>query len=283
MPEAPEVAKVLAALEEEIRGAEIVSASITHPSLCSNLPADEFEVQLIGEHFNEFHRLGKYLIFEMDNHDLVAHLRMEGKFLVLSGQEEFDALDPIKDKKHIHAVFGLSDGRLLCYKDTRKFGRMGLYDKPADWHDLPALAKVGKDALDQNLTAEELEQKAKRRKIPVKTLLLDQSFMAGIGNIYADEILFAAGISPLTPADHLDLEDWKNILVCTRMILSRSYSMGGTTLRTFAYGNHQQGGFQNELKVHSRKGACDECGTPIEQTRINGRSTWYCPTCQKEK
>ncbi len=285
MPEAPEVQNVITYLADQLQDAKIVDARILHPRLAANLPVDAFCTMLKNQHFRKFERLGKYLHFQLDDLDLIAHLRMEGKFLILDSMADVDALDPVKDRKHIHALFTLEDGRVLCYKDTRKFGRMYLYPKAANWQALPVLANVGKDALDPSLTAQELLEKGKKRKIPVKTFLLDQKAIAGIGNIYADEILFHAGISPATPACHLDLEDWTRILDATRALLNRAIELGGTTIRSFSYGDGHAGSFQNELAVHGKdkEDLCKNCQGKIVQTRINGRSTWYCPNCQQEK
>lgn len=286
MPEAPEVACVLRALQDDLQDARIESVTITHPKLAASAPVEQFEKELAGETFRRFLRKGKYLVFELDHHFLVAHLRMEGKFLVLDNEAALSALDWSRDGKHIHAVFRLADGRILAYRDTRKFGRMYLYEKEGDrcdWRDLPCFEKVGKDALDPTLSTEELYEKASRRKIPLKSLLLDQSVIAGIGNIYADEILFESGLSPLCVASHLDLQDWQRVLETTRTILQEAIRHGGTTIRSFSYGNHQQGSYQDRLKMHGKEGACARCGGEIVHQRVGQRSTWYCPQCQKEK
>lgn len=283
MPEAPEVARVLGALEHDLNGAGIESVCVTHPKLSASMPYEQFEKELAGEHFRGFHRRGKYLIFELDHHYLVAHLRMEGKFLVLDSPAALSALDWSRDGKHIHAVFSLQDGRQLAYRDTRKFGRMYLYEKNGPWQDLPCFCKIGKDALDPSLSAQELMEKASRRKIPLKSFLLDQSVIAGIGNIYADEILFESGLSPLCVSSHLTLDDWQRILEKTRAILSEAYDQGGTTIRSFSYGAHQKGGYQDRLKIHGKEGACSVCKKDIVRLRVGQRSTWYCPACQKEK
>lgn len=284
MPEAPEVSNVLAYLEENLKGAQIESVKVTHPKLAANESVEDFERKLAGEHFRKFIRHGKYLIFEMDDLDFVAHLRMEGKFLLYNSLEELEAADPIQDKKHIHAIFSLSDGRILAYKDTRKFGRMYLYPKTEDVCSLPVFDKVGKDALDPGLTAKELYEKTRKRKLPIKSILLDQKVIAGIGNIYADEILFDAGLAPQTPASHLDLADWQKILQAARSILADAASQGGTTIRSFSYGTNHGGSYQNQLKVHAREdGLCGKCQGELVRLKIGGRSTWYCPACQKEK
>lgn len=283
MPEAPEVQNVIAYLQEELTGAMIEKCMITYPGLCSNLPVEQFEHDIAGEHFRSFHRLGKYIVIELDDKDLVSHLRMEGKFLIFKNRAAFEAIDPIKDGKHIHAEFDLSDGRILCYRDTRKFGRLSLYEKVKDWRTLPALEKVGKDALDESLSAKDLFEVVKKRKAPIKNILLDQSLIAGIGNIYADEILFEAGISPKSAACHLSLEDWQHIMNAARRILAEAMRCGGSTIRSFSYGTGHAGSYQDQLKVHGKEGKCQNCGTDVVYTRVGQRGTWYCPKCQIEK
>ena len=279
MPEAPEVANVLSWLESELKGRRIKKAEITHPKLADNMDVESFCRRLEGETFREFHRYGKYLIFEMDTIDLVGHLRMEGKFLL----EDPEKMDP-KQAKHVHAVFELDDGRKLCYYDTRKFGRMQIYDKADDYRTLPVFQKLGKDVFDESLNGEYLFKKLHKKRIPIKTALLDQAVIAGIGNIYADEILFYSHIHPEEACGSLNLKDFEHIAHWTKEVLSQSVRSGGTTIRTFSYGNHQPGQFQEQLKVHQREGEpCDICGTEIEACKVNQRSTYLCPHCQKRK
>lgn len=282
MPEAPEVQNVLDWLEDELKDHQITGASITHPKLSANMPADQMASRLEGEHVRSFSRRGKYLILDTDHYHWICHLRMEGKFLIVT-PEELDNMEE-KDKKHIHAVFDLDDGRKLCYRDTRKFGRMHLYDIDESLDTVKALENVGPDVLDQRLTPERLYESIHKKKAAIKTILLDQSVLAGIGNIYADEILFDARISPFEKGCDLTMEDCTRILEAARRILLKAIEMKGTTIRTFSFGNHEAGSFQDELKVHDKKDEpCPVCGHPIEMELINKRSTYYCPICQKLK
>lgn len=283
MPEAPEVSRVIAYLRRELTGHQIVRAEITHPKLVGNMYCETFCTELENQHFRRFERLGKYLIFVLDDYDWIAHLRMEGKFLIYDSPETVDQLDPVKDLKHIHARFYLEDGRVLCYKDTRKFGRMSLWPKQENIYELPPLIKIGKDVLDPSLDAAYLAKKAANRKIPLKTFLLDQSVIAGIGNIYADEILFEAGLSPLSVSCNLEPEDFEAIVRATRSIMERAIEAGGTTIRSFSYGSNHTGKYQNKLKVHRKRGKCPECGHQIQRQKVNERTTYFCPQCQKEK
>lgn len=278
MPEAPEVETVRRTLERQLKGHQITGVSITHPKLADNMPASEMEEKLTGEHLNAFHRLGKYLILETDHYDWVAHMRMEGKFLVMDELPEDE-----KIRKHTHAVFDLDNGKKLCYVDTRKFGRMDLYDKAKDFHALPALKKTGLDVLDQKLTGEALNHRIHKRNIPIKTALLDQSVIAGIGNIYADEICFAAGLDPRSVCSHLDVADCTRIVQAAKEIIEEAIKHKGTTILTFSSDNHP-GEFQNFLKVHVQEGKpCSICESTIERIKVNNRSTYLCPSCQKLK
>ena len=283
MPEAPEVHHVVQYLQRHLANQKIVQAIVTYPPLIDNMPAQNFCQQIQGQHFRQFKRLGKYIILELDDYTFVSHLRMEGKFLIVSSREEFEQLDQIRDRKHIHAQFVLEDGRIVCYKDTRKFGRMSLWPQQDDLHHLKPLSKVGKDVLDPTLCAQDLLKKASQRTIPLKTFLLDQSVIAGIGNIYADEILFATCLSPYCMPCDLSKKDMQNIIEATRSILMRAIEAGGTTILSFSYGSNHTGSFQNQLQVHGQKGNCPICGHEIEHQKINGRTTYFCPHCQKLK
>lgn len=279
MPEAPEVQNVINFLKEQLKGRTIESVEISHPKLSDNMEPEQMEKLLTGERFEEFSRRGKYLIFEMKDFDWISHLRMEGKFLV----EDEIPEDP-KILKHIHAKFHLDNGKWLLYMDTRKFGRMQLYPKCVNIDKLPVFDKIGPDVLSDAFTPEYLLTKLKKRKCPIKTALLNQSIVAGIGNIYADEILFDAGLDPRSASSHLDLEDCRKIVKAAKAILSESIEQGGTTIRSFEFGNHQNGSYQDSLSVHQRaKELCEQCGSEIELIKVGQRSTYLCPGCQKRK
>lgn len=276
MPEAPEVQNVLQTLAEQVAGHTIVHASITHPKLADNLPAETMEHTLEGQTFRRFLRHGKYLILEMDDVDWICHLRMEGKFMLLDEWPQDE-----KIAKHIHARFDLDNGKLLCYADTRKFGRMQVYPKAEDKHSHPALAKIGLDVLNPKADGTYLYHKIHQKKIPIKQALLDQHIVAGIGNIYADEILFAARLHPSSICSHLSLEDCTAIMNAAHEIMGEAVEQGGTTIRSFSNAHGQNGSFQDKLKVHTRQGQpCMECDTPIELIKVGQRSTYVCPSCQ---
>jgi formamidopyrimidine-DNA glycosylase len=276
MPEAPEVASILCTLKENVQDEEIECVQISYEKLVDNMPASQFCQNLAHQHFRNFFRKGKYLIIELDDYDLVAHMRMEGRFLFCEALPE--------NQKHIHAIFSLKNGQYLCYQDTRKFGRMQLYEKSEDVFSLPPVQKLGLDVLDEGLDGAYLYEHLHKKKIPVKNALLDQSIAAGIGNIYANEILFAAKIHPQTACENLSLQDCEQLAIQTHRIIEQAMAAKGTTIRTFSYDGTHTGGFQNQLKVHGKNGrACPVCHQTIEKIVIAQRSAYLCPNCQKKK
>jgi formamidopyrimidine-DNA glycosylase len=276
MPEAPEVASILSTLKQNVQDEEIERAEISYEKLVDNMPMSEFCQNLAHQHFRNFYRKGKYLIIALDDYDLIAHMRMEGRFLLCEKLPE--------NLKHIHAIFSLKNGQYLCYQDTRKFGRMQLYEKREDVFSLPPVSKLGLDVLDEGLDGPYLYTHLHKKKIPIKNALLDQSIAAGIGNIYANEILFAAKIHPQTACSDLSLQDCEQLAMQTHLIIEKAMAAKGTTIRTFSYDGTHTGGFQNQLKVHGKNGkACTVCGTPIEKIVISQRSAYLCPNCQKKK
>ncbi|MBR4445766.1 MAG: DNA-formamidopyrimidine glycosylase [Solobacterium sp.] len=268
MPELPEVETVLRTLEAQIKGLCIEEVVIQYAKTVEG-DAQEFVQQLQGQTFQEFMRRGKYLLFVMDSVVLVSHLRMEGRYRLLSHGE--------KPPRHTHVIFALSDGRDLCYVDSRKFGRMYVTGKDIDlehFHDL------GPEPFADSFTASYVYAEAKKRKTALKTLLLDQGFIAGIGNIYADEILSACGLRPGRSCQRITHRDAEAIVQNTRQILSEAIRQGGTTIHTFSPEEGVTGLFQLSVMVHGKK-ACGRCGNSVHMRRIGGRSSYYCPVCQK--
>lgn len=210
------------------------------------------------------------MIIETDDYNWIVHLRMEGKFFVL----EQEALDPFS-QKHTHARFYLEDGRILAYQDTRKFGRMYLESK-----DEPKsiLNRQGPDVLDEQVDGDYLYKKLHKRKIPIKSALLDQKVLSGIGNIYANEILFLSKIHPAKPCNEMSLKEFQEIAFQSRRLMGLAMDQGGSTIRTFSHPGGQ-GGFQNHLAIYDKK-ECPICGTPIEKITISQRSAYLCPNCQ---
>lgn len=269
MPELPEVETVRKTLKRQIIGKKILKVDILYNGIiASNL--NDFKKKIINQEFIDIKRIGKYLIFELNNYYLVSHLRMEGKFFIKNIDDDV--------VKHEHVIFTLSDVSLR-YHDTRKFGKMYLVDKDKLFIDTP-LINIGKDPWDKSLNIDYLKEKFNSSK-HIKTLLLDQSIISGIGNIYADEILFKSKINPLRLGKDLNDIDLLNIISNTKDILERSIEHGGTTIRSYTSSLGVIGHFQDYLMVHQREGIeCMMCHNIIKKIKVNGRGTYYCPNCQ---
>lgn len=274
MPEIAEVETVRNTLKKRILHKKIKKVEVYYePMIESDI--DAFKKNLVGASFIDIKRRGKWLIFETEHYYLLSHLRMEGKYFIKDKQE-------IKDK-HEHVIFTFIDDTTLRYADTRKFGRMNLILK-TEIDNTECIKKQGLEPGDKKLTADYLLKKFEKKQLPIKTVLLDQTIISGLGNIYANEVLFAAGINPLTKACNLTKEDCERIVKSAEEIIKEAINMGGTTIRSYTSSLGVTGKFQQNLKVHKReKEKCLVCGTAIENIKVGGRSTYFCPNCQKEK
>ena len=272
MPELPEGETVKNTLKKQILRKRIKSIKILYDGIIAT-NKDEFKKNIINEEILDIKRRGKFLIFVLNDYYLVSHLRMEGKYF-------------IKDKsmpiiKHEHIIFDLEDVELR-YHDTRKFGRMYLVTKDKLYVDTP-LSKLGLEPWDDSLDSLYLLDKF-NCNIPIKTLLLDQSIITGIGNIYADEILFKARINPLKKGKDITKEECNLIIKYTKEILEDAIKLGGTTIKSFTSSLGVTGHFQGNLMVHNKEGEnCPICNNIILKTKVNGRGTYYCPNCQGDK
>lgn len=273
MPELPEVETIRRTLLPLVQGAVIDTVQVFLAKAVQPAPA-EFEAKLAGRKITDLQRRGKYLLLCLDSGQRLAiHLRMAGRLVWQGGAAPL--------AKHTTLVMKFQDGNSLHFVDPRKFGTAVLFP--------PAAPPAGLTALGlEPLTTEKgellaaLEKAAARRSGPVKGLLLDQRVLAGLGNIYADEVLFAAGISPLRPAREVTAEEWERIHASMVRILNESLRCRGTSQRDYVDGRGEAGSFQNHLKVYSRKKErCLVCAEPLVYTRVAGRGTHYCPTCQR--
>ena len=268
MPELPEVETVVRTLETKIKDLEITSIDIRYSKIIVG-DVNEFKNKLIHEHFKKFSRRGKYLLFYMDDVVFVSHLRMEGKYYYVDKEMPID--------KHTHVIFTLSNGKELRYHDTRKFGRMEIY--PIDYN-FSKFHDLGPEPFSDEFNFEYVYSMCHTKDIPIKAYLLDQSFIAGIGNIYADEILHACGIRPTRSAKRITKKDAENIVSETKKILRKAIDAGGTTIRSYTSSLGVTGKFQLFCNVHAQKN-CHVCNNPITVKRIRGRSSYYCKNCQK--
>jgi len=273
VPELPEVETVKNSLNRRVKNRTIDSVDIHYaPIVRGDLEA--FKRALPGRTIDAVTRRGKYLIFHLGKRRLISHLRMEGKYFL----KPFEA--PVE--KHEHIVFNFKDGESLRYHDVRKFGTMDIKHKDRCLT-TPPLVNLGVEPDDQAFTPEYLRSKLDKTERAIKTALLDQTIVAGIGNIYADEILYCAGLNPQRRGKTLTQKDWQNLVYCTKMTLDKAIALGGSSIRTYSDSLGITGRFQNELNVHMQKDRpCPSCGNPIIKTKVNGRGTYLCPRCQKE-
>lgn len=269
MPELPEVETVKNSLKELILNQKILSLQINYERIIKNVSIDNFINSLTGQTIIDINRYGKYLIFILDDYYLISHLRMEGKYLIKTSNEI---------TKHEYIIFQFSDFQ-MTYHDTRKFGTMHLYQKSVDIYQELPLKNVGYEPFDNRFTVEYLHQKFQKIKRPIKKVLLDQKIIAGIGNIYADEILFKSGLNPLQPTNTLTKADVELIINSTKEVLKKAIALGGTTIRSFVSSHDISGRFQNELLIHTKK-KCYNCGKEVRKIYVGGRGTYHCENCQ---
>ena len=271
MPELPEVETVKNGLKKKILNKKITNCKVLYEGIIAYPSKEDFITNIANQTINEIKRRGKFLIFELDSYYLISHLRMEGKYFIKNPMETLN--------KHDHVIFTFSEQEELRYNDTRKFGKMHLVKK--DELEITPISKLGLEPWDKELTPEYLKNKLNKNKA-IKTLLLDQSIIVGIGNIYADEILFLSRIHPETKGNNLNTQNLKDIIENTKIILEKAIEKGGTTIHSYASVDGITGRFQQELLVHNKKmQPCPICKTEIEKIIVNGRGTYYCKNCQK--
>ena len=268
MPELPEVETVKETLKKKLLNKRIQNIKILYDGIIAT-DINEFKKNIINEEITDITRRGKFIIFSLTNYYLVSHLRMEGKYFIKNINNEIE--------KHEHVIFYFDDFTLR-YHDTRKFGKMYLVSKDKLLTDTP-LNKLGLEPWDDKLDINYLKNKFNNKAI--KTLLLDQSIIAGIGNIYADEILFLSRVNPSTKGKDLTDINLENIIKNTRIVLEQGIKNKGTTIHSFS-SLGVIGDNQSHLLVHTRDGKkCVNCNGIIKKIKVNGRGTYYCPNCQK--
>lgn len=267
MPELPEVETVRRTLKNFIIGKEIKEISVHYDKIVQG-DTEIFVESLRGQTIQDIDRVGKYLIFILDRDAFISHLRMEGKYNIA------EASKPLN--KHEHITFHFNDSTELRYHDTRKFGRLELANKDTYSKDLP-LSKLGPEPWDAD--PKEIYAKLHKSSMPVKTLLLDQHIMTGIGNIYANEICFRMKLHPSTPGKRVSKKRVEQLVEVSKEILEQAIDQGGTTIHSFD-ANGVSGLFQVQLQVHMQK-ACPICGGEVTKEMVRGRGTYYCKGCQK--
>lgn len=273
MPELPEVETIRRTLEYLVLEKEIKDVIVHWPKIIQHPDDIEYFKQLLtGETIRSLRRRGKFLLFYLDHYVLVSHLRMEGKYRVVPESEPID--------KHTHVIFQFTDGTELRYNDVRKFGTMHVFPIGEELKVQP-LIKLGPDPFDENYTLDYVKEKLKRTTRNIKATLLDQSIIAGLGNIYVDEVLFLSQIHPEKCANELTDEEIKTIWENVRLVIEKAVEKGGTTIRSYVNGEGEMGMFQQGLYVYAQdKKPCKHCGTEIVKLRVAGRGTHICPKCQ---
>jgi formamidopyrimidine-DNA glycosylase len=291
MPELPEVEVTRQRLESHLVGRTIERVVTTVPSYFFLTSPKELARRLAGRTVSALRRHGKYLLLELDDESRVLlHLGMTGQLFTraarsprLLGKSARTALDPeqqpnFKPDEHTHLCVRFVDaGAELFFRDVRKFGKVRwLSPGKSD----PRLDKLGPDAL--SASAERLSDKGRGRTTPVKSLLLDQGVIAGVGNIYADEALFLARVRPTRGCHRIGRGPYEAIALSVQLVLSRSVAAGGSTISDYVLPDGSDGSFQHEHNVYGRTGlSCNVCGTPIRRVVIATRSSHYCPRCQR--
>ncbi|MCC7354031.1 MAG: bifunctional DNA-formamidopyrimidine glycosylase/DNA-(apurinic or apyrimidinic site) lyase [Anaerolineae bacterium] len=269
MPELPEVETTVNGLRTDLLGRSIVGVRVLWEKAIDRPPPPDFASRLSGQRITSLGRRGKFLLFHLEGGDtLIIHLRMTGHLGVMTPAEPLPA--------HVRLVFTLDDGRELRFRDMRKFGRAYLV---ADAREV--LGNLGPEPLGDDFTAEVLRARLGKRGAPIKSILLDQRVVAGIGNIYADEALFYAGIHPKRPGRSLAAAEAERLRAAIRRVLTEAIADGGTSLDSYRRPDGSRGQHAERIAIFRKAGSpCPHCGTPIVRIVLGGRSTHFCPHCQ---
>jgi formamidopyrimidine-DNA glycosylase len=267
MPELPEVETIRNELTPWVAGQSFTQVTILDTKLVCDGSAEEIRRGLTGQKVESLQRRGKYLIFHLSNgSSLIIHLRMTGSLL----------LDPKDADRYGRAVFQLSNGHHFVFSDRRRLGKLWLVDD-----DDIVISKLGPEPFDESFTPDIFEQKLSRHHIPIKAALLDQSIVAGIGNMYADEALFAARIHPLRKADDLSPVEVQTLYHSIRRVLQAAITNKGASVDTYIRPEGELGTAHFNFKVAHRGGElCPVCGSLIERCLVQNRGTYFCPRCQ---
>lgn len=274
MPELPEVETIKKTLIPIVKGRKILKIDILrNTTIVSNL--DEFKNKLEGQTFLDVTRIGKYLIFHLtDDLVLISHLRMEGKY--------YEINENLPNTQYSRVVFHLDNNKKLCYDDSRCFGIMKLSTENKYLNE-DEIRKLGPEPFKIDYEyIKKLILKTEKYSKPIKSALLDQTLISGIGNIYADEILFASKIHPLLKAKNITFDKWETIIENAQRILNAAIEYGGSTIKSYHPGQGVDGKFQTYLQVYGHKNdGCPICGHKFHFIKVGGRGTTYCPFCQK--
>ena len=269
MPELPEVEVSRMGISPYMVGQTIQSFTFRTPKLRWDIPIELKKLE--GQVIRTIRRRAKYLLIETDTGSAIIHLGMSGSLRVL------DADFP--PAKHDHVDLKLSNGKILRYNDPRRFGAW-LWCAPGESH--AVLANIGPEPLTEEFSAEYVAEKAKNKRVAVKSFIMDSKVVVGVGNIYANESLFKSRIHPSKPAGKLTSQEWRRLVENIKTTLKSAITQGGTTLKDFAQADGKPGYFAQELLVYGKAGeACPQCGEPLQELKIGQRNAFFCGECQK--
>ena len=270
MPELPEVETTLRGIEPHVLNLPIERISIRESKLRWKVPKKDLEKNLLGNYFSSIKRRAKYLILNSKKGSLLIHLGMSGSLRIL--------FEEVKPQKHDHIDIVFKNNCLLRFTDPRKFGSF-LWSKDPEVH--PLLKDLGPEPLGNSFSGEYLFQVSRKRKVTLKNFIMNAKVLSGVGNIYASEALFLAGIRPQKRAGNISRKQYDLLAFSIKELLQNSIDKGGTTIKDFVGGDNKPGYFKNELMVYGRTGkACKKCSSYLKEIRLSQRSSVYCPKCQ---
>lgn len=274
MPELPEVETVRRSLELALPERVIVEIAVREPRLRVTVDEDRLNELILQRKVERLTRRAKYLIVHFnEGSGLILHLGMTGQLLILSVHEPLD--------KHDHVILTLDNGLQLRFRDPRRFGCFIAVNQ-SELQEHVALKHLGPEPLSQDFTPEYLYKRSRKSKKPVKNFIMDQQVVVGVGNIYASEALFLAGIHPLREAGRITLKRYEKLYAAMIQVLREAIRLGGTTIDDFRNSDGTSGYFQQKLRIYGRKGEpCLNCQTAIRSQMLGGRSTFFCPKCQR--
>lgn len=270
MPELPEVETTRRGIEPHILGCSVKAVIVRQPKLRWPVTSG-LENILVQKKLSAVKRRGKYLLLAFDQGHLLIHLGMSGNLRVLG--------EPVAPAKHDHVDIEFNSGQCLRFTDPRRFGAVLWIDGPADQH--PLLAKLGPEPLSEGFTAEHLFTASRKRKMPIKNFIMDQAIVVGVGNIYANEALYIAGIRPDRKAGSVSLKRYLKLTHAITETLEQAIEQGGSSIRDFLGNEGKPGYFQQSLQVYGRSGLpCHLCGRNLVEVKIGQRQSVYCMSCQ---
>ena len=274
MPEMPEVETVRRTLTPLAVGKTIKRVDVWYDKVIVG-DVKSFQQQLKGKTIEKIDRYGKYLLFRLGDLTIVSHLRMEGKYRLITADAPRE--------KHEHLQFIFTDGSALRYDDVRKFGRLQLVETGTE-RIVTGIKHLGPEALSPEFTEDYFAKALKNKTKKIKNLLLDQTVVAGLGNIYVDEVLWQAKINPVAEPKDLTKQQVQDLYEAINSTIKEAIKLGGTTVHSFLNAEGQAGGYQDRLEVYGRAGEdCLRCGGKLVKIKVNGRGTTYCPNCQRLK